>query len=54
MEVLGNNVAGDTCESHRTLAPLLETKVELVVLHPLNAANILLLVVSSHLKLHIN
>jgi hypothetical protein len=42
MEVLRNNVAGDAGESDRTLSPLLEAEVELIVLHPPDAANIFL------------
>lgn len=41
-ELVGYYVAGNTCESHIALPPLLETKVKLVVLNPLYATNIVL------------
>lgn len=42
MEVLRYDVPCNTGESHSTLAPLLEVEVKLVILHPLDAADILL------------
>jgi hypothetical protein len=50
-EVLGYNMARNACEGDVALSPLLETKVESVILDPLNAANIVLDPVSlpSHL-----
>lgn len=50
MEVLGNNVSSNAGEGDRTLSPLLETKVELVVFHPLNSADAFLQAVSFHLN----
>jgi len=45
-EVLRYDVAGNTCESNIALSPLLEAKVESVVLDPLNTADAILCHVS--------
>jgi hypothetical protein len=42
-EVVGHDMAGNTCEGDIALAPLLKTKVEPVVLDPLYTANTILL-----------
>jgi hypothetical protein len=49
-EVLGYDVAGNTCEGHIALSPLLEAKVESVVLDPLDTADAILCQVSSFIS----
>jgi hypothetical protein len=44
---MADYVTSDTCESNVALSPLLETKVESVVLDPLYASNTILLLISS-------
>jgi len=42
IKVLGYNVPSNTGKGHGTLSPLLKTEVKLVVLDPLDAADVLL------------
>lgn len=49
-EVLGHNMTSNACERNIALSPLLETKVESIVLDPLNTSNTILNQVSSFIS----
>jgi hypothetical protein len=49
---MADYVTSDTCEGNVALSPLLETKVESVVLDPLYASNTILLLISSFVSHH--
>ena len=49
---MGDYVTSDTCEGNVALSPLLETKIESVVLDPRYASNIILLLISFFVSIH--